>query len=283
VSAFLSFPRARGAVGEIFPASATYVGRAGNDLRSSCAFTGQHIIPSEGNSACRALWADASAGSSPSQAGQASRPPSRCADQASLCELGRQREGQGRGLGGGGGQPVRARRYRDGGHHFSAGARHQRGAIRRFHPDRCADQPWQFGRAELRSERPRYWHQYRNLLAVGRFGGDRLRGPVEHRKERRCAIKRARARDARLARRRGPEHHSDDRQEPRARSGSAEGRTRCLGDPEQPGSQGRDQAGRCDFERQRTSDQNRTRAAAARRRDADWAEARPRSAATART
>ena len=49
---------------------------------------------------------------------------------------------------------------------------------------------------------------------------------------------------ARLARRRDPGHHAGDRQEPRAQSRPADRRAGRLGDPEQPGGQGRDQAGR---------------------------------------
>ena len=101
--------------------------------------------------------------------------------------LGRQRSGQGRRLGRRGRQSVRARRHGDRRHHFGGRAQHQRGAVRRLHPDRRADQPRQFRRPHLRPRRRGDRGQHRDLLAVGRLGRDRLRGSLERREERRPA------------------------------------------------------------------------------------------------
>ena len=97
--------------------------------------------------------------------------------------LGRQRSGQGRRLGRRGRQSVRARRHGDRRHRLGGRAQHQRGAVRRLHPDRRADQPRQFRRPDLQPRRRSDRHQHRDLLALGRLGRDRLCGAGEHREK----------------------------------------------------------------------------------------------------
>ena len=144
--------------------------------------------------------------------------------------LGRQRSGQGRRLGRRGRQSVRARRHGDRRHRFGGRAQHQRGAVRRVHPDRRADQPRQLRRPHLQSRRRGDRGQHRDLLALGRLGRDRLRGSLERREERRPAAQGKRPCHARLAGRRDPGDHAGDRQEPGAQFRPAERRAGRLGD-----------------------------------------------------
>ena len=73
--------------------------------------------------------------------------------------------------------------------------------------------------------------------------------------------------DARLAGRRDPGHHAGHRQEPRARFRTAERRAGRVGDAEQPGGQGRGQAGRRHHLGRRPSGQAGRRSAADRSGD----------------
>ena len=74
---------------------------------------------------------------------------------AAVRHLGRQRSGQGRRLGRRGRQSVRARRHGDRRHRLGGRPQHQRGAVRRVHADRRADQPRQFRRPDLQPSAPR--------------------------------------------------------------------------------------------------------------------------------
>ena len=78
-------------------------------------------------------------------------------------------------------QSVRRRADGDARHRLGAGAhagRHHRLPV--LHPDRRRHQSGQFRRRAGRSRRPAGRHQHRDLLALGRLAGHRLRHPRQH-------------------------------------------------------------------------------------------------------
>ncbi len=78
-------------------------------------------------------------------------------------------------------QPVRGRPDRDPRHRLGGGAhpdRHHRLPV--LHPDRRRHQSGQFRRRAGRSRRQAGRHQHRDLLALGRLAGHRLRHPGQH-------------------------------------------------------------------------------------------------------
>ena len=120
-----------------------------------------------------------------------------------LCELRDLGEAAGRRLGGRGRQPVRPAGHRHRRHHLGLQPQHRR-ELRRFHPDRRADQQGQLRRPDLRHLRPRDRRQRRDLLAHRRLGRHRFRHSGRHRPERDAAADRPRQDHPRL-------HRRDDR------------------------------------------------------------------------
>ncbi len=89
---------------------------------------------------------------------------------------------RGRRRGAGDRQSVRPEPDRDQRHHLGTGAlggRDQRFEL--LHPDRCRDQPGQFGRRPGQPRWPADRHQHRDLLPDRRLGRHRLRHALEHR------------------------------------------------------------------------------------------------------
>ena len=130
-------------------------------------------------------------------------------------------------------QPVRPRRHGDPRHRLGDGARHQRRALRRLHPDRRGDQPRQLGRPAAQHAGRGDRRELGDLLAERRLGRRRLRHSVEHGEGGRGAAPLRRRGRARLARRDDPERHPGDRHRDRhgrparcARLRRADGRPR---------------------------------------------------------
>ena len=73
-------------------------------------------------------------------------------------------------LGRGRRQPVWSWRNGHRRHRIRRGTRHRLWPLRQLHSDRCADQQRQFRRSGIRYEWQRYRRQYRDLLALWRFG-----------------------------------------------------------------------------------------------------------------
>ena len=139
-------------------------------------------------------------------------PTSRCSrSRASGFPLRQLREpGQaaGRRLGDGGGQSVQPRRHGHGRHRLGLGRDMPDSIIlRRLHADRRAHQPRQFRRPDLRHLRPGDRGQHRDLLALRRLGGHRLRHSRRRGRRRHQAADRPRQDRPRLHRRQDPERH----------------------------------------------------------------------------
>ena len=96
-----------------------------------------------------------------------------------------------------GGIVSRARPHRPGHQH-----------LRELHPDRRRDQPGQLRRRADRRRRQPGRHQHRDLLALRRLDGHRLRHPGVDREDGARADRQDRQRDARLDRRRGAGDHA---------------------------------------------------------------------------
>ena len=138
----------------------------------------------------------------------------------------------GRRRGAGHRQSVRRRPDRDPRHRLGGGAhpgRHHRLSV--LHPDRRRHQSRQFGRRAGRSRRAPGRHQHRDLLALGRLAGHRLRHSRQHGQGRgRLGQERRLRGQAAVARRQAAGGDAGDRREPRAQApGRRAGRERDAG------------------------------------------------------
>ena len=132
-------------------------------------------------------------------------------------------------------QSVRRRPDRDPRHRLGGRAhpdRHHRLPV--LHPDRCRHQSRQFGRRAGRSRRQAGRHQHRDLLALGRLAGHRLRHSRQH--GARWWWPRPRAAASTVKRpwlgRAAAGGDAGDRREPRAQApGRRAGRERDAGEP----------------------------------------------------